>query len=48
MDDRKPEALMEIKGLCKQFPGTLALDEVSFDIHRNAVHCIVGENGSGK
>ena len=48
MDDKKSEALMEIKGLCKQFPGTLALDDVSFDIHRNAVHCIVGENGSGK
>jgi ABC-type sugar transport system ATPase subunit len=40
--------LMGIRGLHKQFPGTLALNNVSFDIHRNSVHCIIGENGSGK
>ena len=39
---------MEIRGLQKRFPGTLALDDVSFDIQRNTVHCIIGENGSGK
>lgn len=40
--------LMSIRGLSKRFPGTQALDEVSFDIRRNSVHCIIGENGSGK
>ncbi len=48
MDAGKADVLMGIKGLHKQFPGTLALDDVSFDILRNTVHCIVGENGCGK
>jgi ABC-type sugar transport system ATPase subunit len=46
--DGKTDVLMGIRGLHKQFPGTLALNDVSFDIHRNKVHCIIGENGSGK
>jgi len=48
MDGGTSDALMAIRGLHKQFPGTLALNDVHFDIHRNAVHCIIGENGSGK
>jgi ABC-type sugar transport system ATPase subunit len=48
MDGGTSHALMSIKGLHKQFPGTLALNDVSFDIHKNTVHCIIGENGSGK
>lgn len=32
----------------KTFPGVLALNNVSFDIKKNTVHCIVGENGAGK
>ncbi|MEI6875089.1 MAG: sugar ABC transporter ATP-binding protein [Spirochaetota bacterium] len=48
MSGGKTGVLMGIRGLHKQFPGTLALDDVSFDIHRNTVHCIIGENGSGK
>ncbi|MDP3178235.1 MAG: sugar ABC transporter ATP-binding protein, partial [Spirochaetaceae bacterium] len=48
MDGAKKETVMSIRGLQKRFPGTLALDDVGFDIQRNTVHCIVGENGSGK
>ena len=48
MNDAKTDLLMEIRGLQKRFPGTLALDDVSFGIQRNTVHCIIGENGSGK
>ncbi|MGD9137189.1 MAG: ATP-binding cassette domain-containing protein, partial [Desulfobacterales bacterium] len=42
------EKIIEIKNLKKSFPGVTALKNVSFDIFRNTVHCIVGENGAGK
>lgn len=32
----------------KLFPGVKALDEVTFDIKKGELHCIVGENGAGK
>lgn len=42
------ENILEIRNLAKVFPGVNALDDVSFDIKRGTVHCIVGENGAGK
>ncbi len=40
--------ILEIRDVGKAFPGVVALKGVSFDIKRNTVHCIVGENGAGK
>jgi len=40
--------LLEIKNLIKEFPGVRAVDDVSFNINKNTVHCLVGENGAGK
>jgi ribose transport system ATP-binding protein len=40
--------LVEIKNLTKEFPGVRAVDDVSFNIAKNTVHCLVGENGAGK
>ena len=40
--------VLEIRNLTKEFPGVRAVDDVSFDINRNSVHCLVGENGAGK
>jgi len=42
------ENVLEIRNLVKDFPGVRAVDNVSFDIKRNTVHCLVGENGAGK
>jgi ABC-type sugar transport system ATPase subunit len=41
-------AILSIKGIHKQYPGVHALDDISFTIDRNTIHCIIGENGSGK
>jgi ribose transport system ATP-binding protein len=40
--------VLEIKKLIKDFPSVRAVNDVSFDILRNTVHCLVGENGAGK
>src|SRR5690242_3778559 len=40
--------VLEIRGMTKAFPGTLALDNVDFDVAEGEVHALVGQNGSGK
>ena len=42
------DVVLEIGNLTKEFPGVRAVDDVSFNILRNTVHCLVGENGAGK
>ncbi len=42
------ECVLQIKNLVKDFPGVRAVNDVSFEIKCNSVHCLVGENGAGK
>jgi ribose transport system ATP-binding protein len=42
------ENVLEIRELVKDFPGVRAVNDVSFDIKRSTIHCLVGENGAGK
>ncbi|MCB6365413.1 sugar ABC transporter ATP-binding protein [Intestinibacillus massiliensis] len=41
-------ALLEMKGICKTFPGVKALDHVGITVRRGEVHALLGENGAGK
>ncbi len=43
-----PAAALELIGISKQFPGTLALDRVDFAARAGEIHALVGENGAGK
>jgi ABC-type sugar transport system ATPase subunit len=40
--------ILEARNITKVFPGVKSLDDVSFRLHRNEIHAIVGENGAGK
>lgn len=40
--------ILQIRGVTKQFPGVLALDNVSLECYPGEVHAVVGENGAGK
>jgi ribose transport system ATP-binding protein len=42
------EALLEVKRVCKSFPGVRALHEVSLRLNRGEVLAVIGENGAGK
>jgi ribose transport system ATP-binding protein len=41
-------SLLEATGITKQFPGTLALDNVQLDLEPGEIHAVIGENGAGK
>jgi len=40
--------ILEMKNITKEFPGVKALNNVSFNVDRANIHCLVGENGAGK
>ena len=42
------QVVFSAKGITKAFPGTLALQDVDFEVHAGAVNVLIGENGAGK
>ena len=42
------DALLELRGIDKHFPGVHALKDAHFDVRRGEVHALIGENGAGK
>jgi ribose transport system ATP-binding protein len=43
-----PEPRLEVVGIRKQFPGVLALNDVSLSLRAGQIHALLGENGAGK
>lgn len=41
-------ALLEVKGVNKNFSGLKALNDVNIDVEQGSVHAIIGPNGAGK
>ena len=42
------EYRLQMKGITKQFPGVLALDNVDLEVKEGEVLAVIGENGAGK
>lgn len=43
-----PQEILEVKEVCKTFPGVKALDHLSVTFYKGETHALVGMNGSGK
>src|SRR5437763_11892113 len=40
--------ILETRGLTKEFKGFVAVDNVSIQVRRGAIHALIGPNGAGK
>ena len=47
-DTKTPEVCLRAEKISKIYPGTKALDQVSFNVYRGKVNVLIGENGAGK
>jgi putative multiple sugar transport system ATP-binding protein len=45
---RRMNAILEMQGITKTFPGVRALDDVNLKVAAGEIHAVVGENGAGK
>jgi len=42
------EAVLELRGITKRFPGVLANDSIDLTLNQGEIHALLGENGAGK
>ena len=42
------EVILTTQNITKVFPGTVALEDVSFNVYKGKVNVLIGENGAGK
>jgi ribose transport system ATP-binding protein len=41
-------AVLQMRGICKQYPGVQALTDAALEVRAGEVHVLLGENGAGK
>ncbi|MBQ4378684.1 MAG: sugar ABC transporter ATP-binding protein [Treponema sp.] len=44
----KNDVVLSMRGICKEFPGVKALQNVDFTLREAEIHALMGENGAGK
>ncbi len=42
------EYILQMENITKEFPGVIALKDVTFQVKKGEIHALVGENGAGK
>lgn len=42
------DIILEMRGVTKEFPGVVALNDINFSCKRGEIHALMGENGAGK
>ena len=42
------EYILKMENITKEFPGVIALKDVTFEVKKGEIHALVGENGAGK
>jgi len=47
-NDLEKEKILYAKNINKEFPGVKALSNFNFDLYKEEIHCLIGENGAGK
>ncbi len=48
IDYQNQKPVIEMKNIVKEFSGVRALSDITFDLYKGEIHCLVGENGAGK
>lgn len=48
MDDDSPAVVLSASHLTKSFRGFIAVNDVSIEVRRGAIHALIGPNGAGK
>jgi len=46
--DMHSSALLQMRDICKRYPGVQALSDAALDVRAGEVHVLLGENGAGK